>query len=91
MPPRSCAHAAGNLGALCRAARDTCDFPEVCDGVTSICPTDTYQPNGTACSDGSAPGYYVTISATSTYTSVMPYSILGTSTTLSSQAVVRIQ
>ena len=49
------------------------------------------QNGGTACTDGSAPGYYVTISATSTYTSVMPYSIFGTSTTLSSQAVVRIQ
>jgi Flp pilus assembly protein TadG len=49
------------------------------------------QNGGTACTDGSAPGYYVTISAQSTYTTVMPYSILGTSTTLSSQAVVRIQ
>jgi Flp pilus assembly protein TadG len=49
------------------------------------------QNGGTACSDGSQPGYYVTISATSTYTSVMPYSILGSSRTLSSQAVVRIQ
>jgi Flp pilus assembly protein TadG len=46
---------------------------------------------GTACSDGSQPGYYVTISAAKTYTSMMPYSILGTSTTLRSQAVVRIQ
>jgi Flp pilus assembly protein TadG len=44
-----------------------------------------------SCSDGSAPGYYVTISASLTYTSVMPYSILGTSTPLSSQAVVRVQ
>jgi Flp pilus assembly protein TadG len=43
------------------------------------------------CPDGSSPGYYVTINAQVTYTSVMPYSILGTSTTLSSQAVVRIQ
>lgn len=46
---------------------------------------------GTNCSDGSAPGYYVTITASLTYTSVMPYSILGSSATLSSQAVVRIQ
>jgi Flp pilus assembly protein TadG len=44
-----------------------------------------------SCPDGSSPGYYVTISASLTYTSVMPYSILGSSTTLSSQAVVRVQ
>src|SRR5204862_2285665 len=38
-----------------------------------------------SCPDGSSPGYYVTISANLTYTSVMPYSILGSSTTLSRQ------
>ena len=53
------------------------------------------------CSDNSVPGYYVTISASLTYTSVMPYSILTKSTTtscgptaqvcLSSQAVLRVQ
>jgi hypothetical protein len=48
-------------------------------------------PNCTGtCPDGSSPGYYATISAQVTYTSVMPYSILGSSTTLSSQAIVRI-
>jgi len=56
---------------------------------------------GTLCSDGSVPGYYVTISASLTYTSVMPYSILTNSTStscgpaaqvcLSSQAVVRVE
>ena len=46
---------------------------------------------GTLCTDGSQPGYYVTISAQATYASVMPYSVLGTSATLSSQAVVRVQ
>lgn len=44
-----------------------------------------------SCPDNSNPGYYVTISASLTYTSVMPYSLLGASTTLSSQAVVRVQ
>jgi hypothetical protein len=44
-----------------------------------------------SCPDSSRPGYYVTIGASLTYTSVMPYSLLGTSTTLSSQAVVRVQ
>ena len=43
------------------------------------------------CPDSSSPGYYVTLTASVTYTSVMPYSILGSSTTLSSQAVVRVQ
>ena len=47
-----CAHAAGNAGALCRAARDACDFPEVCDGVAVACPVDAFQPDGTACNDG---------------------------------------
>jgi Flp pilus assembly protein TadG len=45
---------------------------------------------GTACSDGTEPGYYITISATATYTSVMPYPIIN-NPTLSSQAIVRIQ
>ena len=45
---------------------------------------------GTACSDGTQPGYYVTISATATYTSVMPYPIIN-NPTLSSLAIVRIQ
>ena len=44
-----------------------------------------------SCPDGSSPGYYVTITANVTYTSVMPYSILGSSATLSSQAVVRVE
>ena len=47
-------------------------------------------PPQSNCSDGTAPGYYVTISATATYTSVMPYPIIN-NPTLSSQAVVRIQ
>ena len=72
----------------------TCGCPN--DGNTAIQSHDTVttcgtQNGGTACTDGSQPGYYVMISATSTYTSVMPYSILGSSRTLSSQAVVRIQ
>ena len=46
---------------------------------------------GTDCSDGSIPGYYVTITGTLSYSPVMPYSILANPTTLSAQAVVRIQ
>ena len=44
-----------------------------------------------SCPDGSNPGYYVTISVQATYTSVMPYSILGSTATLSSTAIVRVQ
>src|SRR5205823_10598430 len=46
---------------------------------------------GTNCTDGSAPGYYVTITGSLSYTPVMPYSILASPTTLSDQAVARIQ
>src|SRR6266550_8574949 len=49
----------------------------------------TCNPN--TCPDGSSPGYYVTITGNVTYTSVMPYSILGSSAALSRQAVVRVQ
>ena len=44
-----------------------------------------------SCPDNSKPGYYVTLSASLTYNSVMPYSILGSSTVLSSRADVRVQ
>jgi hypothetical protein len=47
-----CGHTAGNAGALCRAARDACDFAEVCDGVSTLCPTDATQADGTPCNDG---------------------------------------
>ena len=57
------------------------------DTVTTCGPSN----GGTNCSDGSAPGYYVTITGSLTYTPVMPYSILANPTTLSDQAVVRIQ
>jgi Flp pilus assembly protein TadG len=57
------------------------------DTVTTCGPTN----GGTNCSDGSRPGYYVTITGTLSYTPVMPYSILANPTTLSDQAVVRIQ
>ena len=72
---------------------ETCGCPNATS--TAISSHDTVstcgtQNGGTACTDGSQPGYYVTISATSTYTSVMPYSVLS-NPTLSSQAVVRIQ
>jgi Flp pilus assembly protein TadG len=68
-----------------------------CPNGTSIVNHDTVaacgpsNPPGTYCSDGSAPGYYVTITGSLSYVPVMPYSILANPTTLSDQAVVRIQ
>jgi Flp pilus assembly protein TadG len=77
----------------------TCGCPNDSNTAIVLAPTPNTVSNcgtangatGSLCTDLSQPGYYITISATSTYTSVMPYSILGSSRTLSSQAVVRIQ
>ena len=57
-------------------------------------------PNGTAvvvapcstyCANGELTGTYVTVSAQATYTPIVPYSLLGSSTTLQGTANVRIQ
>jgi hypothetical protein len=37
---------------VCRAAADTCDAAETCDGSTNNCPADADQPDGTSCTDG---------------------------------------
>ncbi|XP_013922279.1 PREDICTED: hemorrhagic metalloproteinase-disintegrin-like kaouthiagin, partial [Thamnophis sirtalis] len=34
---------------VCRAARDDCDFPELCTGRSAECPTDRFQRNGQPC------------------------------------------
>src|SRR5207249_3392551 len=47
----TCQHAAGNPGALCRAAANECDLPESCTGSSSSCPTDLVRAAGTACAD----------------------------------------
>src|SRR5207302_77640 len=47
----TCQHAAGNSGALCRAAVNECDLPETCTGTTPSCPTDLVKAAGTACTD----------------------------------------
>ena len=36
-------------GTVCRAAAGPCDVPEVCDGVSPLCPDDQYAPTTTAC------------------------------------------
>ncbi|WP_164011435.1 hypothetical protein [Pyxidicoccus trucidator] len=41
-------------GTACRAATDTCDAAEVCDGTALACPADLPQPEGTSCNDNNA-------------------------------------
>ncbi|XP_075413322.1 disintegrin and metalloproteinase domain-containing protein 7 [Tenrec ecaudatus] len=36
-------------GAMCRPAKDECDFPEVCTGHSPRCPKDQFQENGSPC------------------------------------------
>ena len=84
-------NAIANLTITPSVGSETCGCP---DSTSTAIVTGSYGTPPTcsgSCPDGSNPGYYVTISAQATYTSVMPYSILGTSATLSSQAVVRVQ
>jgi Flp pilus assembly protein TadG len=84
-------NAIANLTITPSVGSETCGCP---NSTSTAIVTGSYGTPPTcsgSCPDGSNPGYYVTISAQATYTSVMPYSILGTSATLSSQAVVRVQ
>lgn len=39
-------------GTVCRAAKDECDLPEMCDGKSGICPDDRFQVNGFPCQNG---------------------------------------
>lgn len=47
----ACVHPAGNTGAVCRAAAGECDLAEECDGISSVCPDDGFQPNDAPCTD----------------------------------------
>jgi hypothetical protein len=40
-------------GEICRGLAGGCDAAETCDGVSSDCPTDAFQPGGTVCRAGS--------------------------------------
>jgi TadE-like protein len=65
------------------------------------CPNSTHTAvidatSGGACpstcpSDGEKPGTYITVGARISYTSVMPFSILGSSLALNAQSIVRVQ
>jgi Flp pilus assembly protein TadG len=46
---------------------------------------------GSVCASGETAGYYVAISAQLPYTPVLPYSLLGSSTVLSAQSMIRIR
>ncbi|ORX48505.1 hypothetical protein DM01DRAFT_1309533 [Hesseltinella vesiculosa] len=39
-------------GTVCRPAASECDTDEVCNGMSSQCPSDVYDPDGTPCSNG---------------------------------------
>ncbi|KAJ1059498.1 hypothetical protein K5549_018886, partial [Capra hircus] len=39
-------------GEVCRPAKDECDLPEMCDGKSTLCPSDRYQINGFPCQNG---------------------------------------
>jgi Flp pilus assembly protein TadG len=57
------------------------------------CPTGTTITTATcssACSNGETAGSYVVVNAQVSYTPALPYSVLGSSTTLTAQATVRV-
>ena len=58
------------------------------------CPTGTTitaASCGTSCANGQNAGTYITANAQSTYTPIVPYSLLGSSVTLQATATVRVQ
>ncbi len=79
------------LAVTSTVSAESCGCPNsTSTDITSPDPPCSNPPSGN-CPDGSRFGYYVTITGTLSYTPVMPYSILANPTTLSAQAVVRIQ
>jgi Flp pilus assembly protein TadG len=51
----------------------------------------TAAASGSTCSDGETAGTYVFVNAQAAYTPALPYSVLGSSLTLTAQAAVRVQ
>src|SRR5262249_40362386 len=45
----ACQHPAGNAGTICRADAGACDVAETCDGASTSCPPDAFEPSGTTC------------------------------------------
>ncbi len=51
-----CSNAAGNAGAICRAAADACDVAETCDGASAACPANLFALPGSVCGDPTSTG-----------------------------------
>jgi hypothetical protein len=52
VPPDAWSACGGRpAGYICRAASGPCDVEERCDGITSICPRNSYAASGTVCRD----------------------------------------
>ncbi len=45
-----------DAGTLCRATTGECDIEEMCDGVSTTCPDDSFVMTGTACAEGFCDG-----------------------------------
>lgn len=77
--------AASTLSSLAAspAPSQTCGCPTGSAIATATC--------SSTCSDGQPAGYYVTINAQAPYTPQLPYSVLGSSVTLSAQSTVRVR
>jgi hypothetical protein len=45
----TCPVRAANAGTVCRAAVNTCDVQEVCDGTSEACPANTFAANTVPC------------------------------------------
>src|SRR5438093_6553468 len=45
----ACTHPAGNAGTVCRASAGVCDVAEMCDGSSTSCPANLFQPSTTEC------------------------------------------
>jgi hypothetical protein len=44
-----CVHPAGNAGVQCHASEGECDLPATCDGVSTACPANHFQPSTVVC------------------------------------------
>jgi hypothetical protein len=88
-----CAGQSGCTPTTAAPTKNSCGCPnsthtDIIDArISGVCPS---TPPGCP-SDGEKPGTYITVAARLGYTSVMPFSILGSSTTLSAQSIVRVQ
>jgi hypothetical protein len=50
-----CQHTAGNAGTVCRSSQGVCDIEESCDGVSTDCPANAFQPSTVVCGMAAGP------------------------------------